>query len=196
MKYSWQPASFLGTQLTPPPPPHSDVRLRGHRKDLVLFGQHLPSACGLVVVSQLTQCCCADADATPNQESSSIFARTCRSRLNIAMAEPTALSLRGQLWKSMFLEDWMQKKIPETTKDVVLIVCRLMFFVFTSRNVNCGTLLAQLKEWFDYQQRKQRIDLKAGRRSRLKTRWYVWARQSSTWQNTSVLAFTVPCKKK
>ena len=40
----------------------------------------------------------------------------------------------------------MQKKILETTKDAVLIVCRLMFFVFTSRNVNGGALLAQSKE--------------------------------------------------
>lgn len=148
---------------------------------------------GCFTADSVLLCWCRD--ATPNQESSSIFARTCRSRLNVAMAEPTALSLCGQLWKSMFLEDWMQKKIPETTKDVVLIVCRLMFFVFTSRNVNCGALLAQLKEWFDYQQRKQRIDLKAGRRSRLKTRWYVWARQSSTWQNTSVLALLFLAKR-
>lgn len=40
----------------------------------------------------------------------------------------------------------MQKQIPETTNDAFLIVCWLMFFVFTSRNVNCGALLAQLKE--------------------------------------------------
>lgn len=119
------------------------------------------------------------------------FCRTCRSRLNIAMAEPSAPRLRGQLWKSMVSEGWMQKKIPETTKDAFLIVCRLMFFVFTSRNVNCGALLAQLKEWFDYQQREKKIDLKAGRRSRLKTRWYIWARQSPTWQNTSVLALLI-----
>lgn len=90
------------------------------------------------------------------------------------MTEPRAPRLCGQLWKSMVLEGWIQKKIPETTKDAFLVVWQPMFFVFTWRNVNCGALLDQLKGWFDYQQRGRRINLNSGTRSRLKTRWYIW----------------------
>lgn len=126
-------------------------------------------------------------DTIPNQESP-VFCSTCRSGLNIAMAEPGTSRFHAWLWKSMLMEDWTQKKIPETTKDAFLIVCQLMFFVFTSRSINCGAVLAQLKEWFDYQPRKKGIDLKAGKRSRLKARLYIWAKPPLTQQNTSVLA--------
>lgn len=117
----------------------------------------------------------------PNHESASIFAEPVEATLTLWWQSPVH---RG--FMASYENRWFWKV--ETTKDAVLIVCQLMFFVFTNRNVNCGALLARLKEWFGYQQRKKRIDLKAGRRSRLKTRQYIWARQSPTWQNTSVLA--------